>query len=65
MNREIMVSAPDPRASKEVQWVYARCSRLTVNMSRFIRSLGWPALGLPINGQVPITCIYRLPSMLA
>jgi len=51
MNREIMVSAPEAKSSKEVQRVYTRCSRLTVNMSRFVRSLGWPALGLPINGS--------------
>jgi len=51
MNREIMLSAPDAKSSKEVQQVYSRCSRLTVDMARYIRSLGWPALGLPINGS--------------
>jgi Pyruvate/2-oxoacid:ferredoxin oxidoreductase delta subunit len=51
MDRDIMLSAPDARASKEVQRVYTRCSRLTVDMARYIRSLGWPALGLPINGS--------------
>ncbi|MFT5350947.1 MAG: epoxyqueuosine reductase [Planctomycetota bacterium] len=49
MNREIMVEAPAASASKEVQRVYALCSELTVDMARYIRSLGWPALGLPIN----------------
>jgi len=51
MNRRIMLSAPDAKASKEVQRVYTRCSRLTVNMSRYVRSLGWPALALPINSS--------------
>lgn len=51
MNRELMLGAPDAKASKEVQRVYSRCSRLSVNMSRYIRSLGWPALGLPVNGS--------------
>jgi Pyruvate/2-oxoacid:ferredoxin oxidoreductase delta subunit len=51
MNREIMLSAPNAKASREVQRVYSRCSRLSVNMARFIRSLGWPALGLPINAS--------------
>jgi epoxyqueuosine reductase len=52
MDREIMLKAPEPKASKEVQRVYSECSRLTVNMSRYIRSLGWPALGLPINSSL-------------
>lgn len=51
MDREAMQSAPRARASKEVQRAYVRCSRLTVNMSRYVRSLGWPALGLPFNGS--------------
>jgi epoxyqueuosine reductase QueG len=51
MDREIMQTAPTAKASKEVQRVYTLCSRLTVNMSRYVRSLGWPALGLPINSS--------------
>jgi epoxyqueuosine reductase len=51
MNREIMKTAPSAKASKEVQRVYALCSRLTVDMARYIRSLGWPALGLPVNSS--------------
>ncbi len=54
MDREIMLTAPAISASKEVQRVYALCSRLTVNMSRHIRSLGWPALGLPVNSSSEI-----------
>jgi epoxyqueuosine reductase len=51
MDREIMTTAPAVAASREVQNVYALCSRLTVDMARYVRSLGWPALGLPVNGS--------------
>jgi Pyruvate/2-oxoacid:ferredoxin oxidoreductase delta subunit len=51
MDRDIMMTAPSINASKEVQRVYALCSRLSVDMSRYIRSLGWPALGLPVNSS--------------
>jgi len=51
MDRDIMISAPDAKAGREVQRVYVQCSRLTVDLSRFIRSLGWPALGLPVNSS--------------
>ena len=51
MNRNIMQTAPTAKAGKEVQRVYTLCSRLTVNMSRYIRSMGWPALGLPVNSS--------------
>ena len=59
MDREIMKTAPTAKASKEVQRVYTLVSRLTVDMARYVRSLGWPAQGLPINSssdflQIPI-----------
>jgi epoxyqueuosine reductase QueG len=57
MDRNIMLTAPSVKASKEVQRVYALCSRLTVNMSRYVRSLGWPALGLPVNSSSEIVHI--------
>lgn len=51
MDRDIMLQAPSLQAAKEVQRVYILCSRLTVDMARYIRSLGWPALGLPVNSS--------------
>lgn len=51
MDRDIMLKAPSLESAKEVQRVYILCSRLTVDMARYIRSLGWPALGLPVNSS--------------
>jgi epoxyqueuosine reductase QueG len=51
MDREIMVNAPRLRAGREVLRVYHRCSKLTVDLARYIRSLGWPAQGLPVNSS--------------
>jgi len=51
MDRDIMLKAPSLKAAKEVQRAYILCSRLTVDMARYIRSLGWPALGLPVNSS--------------
>ncbi len=51
MNREIMLRAPEIAAGREVLRTYHRCSRLTVNLARHIRSLGWPAQGLPVNSS--------------
>lgn len=51
MRREIMVEAPRLKAGREVLRTYYRCSLLTVNLTRYIRSLGWPALALPVNSS--------------
>ena len=51
MDREIMLEAPHLKAGREVLRVYRRCSRLTVDLARHIRSMGWPAQGLPINSS--------------
>ena len=51
MDREIMLNIPTVSSSREVNRVYTECSRLTVDLARYIRSLGWPALGLPVNSS--------------
>ena len=51
MDREIMLEAPNLKAGREVLKVYGRCSKLTVDLARHIRSMGWPADGLPINSS--------------
>ncbi len=49
MNREKMLNVPGHTAAMEVQRVYTQGSYLTVNLCRYIRSLGWPAKALPVN----------------
>jgi epoxyqueuosine reductase QueG len=51
MDREIMLEAPRLRAGREVLRTYYRCSVLSVDLARHIRSLGWSAQGLPFNGS--------------
>ena len=51
MDREIMLEAPRLKSGREVLRVYHRCSKLTVDLTRHIRSMGWPAEGLPINSS--------------
>lgn len=51
MDREAMLDAPGVRAGREVLRTYGRCSRVTVDLARYIRSLGWPARGLPVNSS--------------
>ena len=46
-----MLNIPTVSSSREVNRVYTECSRLTVDLARYIRSLGWPALGLPVNSS--------------
>lgn len=51
MDREAMLHATTVRAGREVSRVYHQCSRLTVDLARHIRSLGWRAEGLPVNSS--------------
>jgi epoxyqueuosine reductase len=51
MDRERMLSVPGHTAAMEVQRVYTQGSYLTVDLTRYIRSLGWPAKALPINSS--------------
>jgi len=51
MKRDTMLAAPRVEAGMEVLRVYYQCSLLTVNLARYIRSLGWPATGLPVNSS--------------
>jgi len=51
MDRDAMLDVPGVGASREVLRVYHQGSHLTVNLARYIRSLGWPALGLPVNSS--------------
>lgn len=53
MDRERMLLAPLLAAGKEVLRTYIRCSRLTVDLARYIRSLGWEAQALPVNSSGP------------
>ena len=46
-----MIDAPRLSAGREVLRTYFRCSLLTVDLTRHIRSLGWPAQALPINSS--------------
>ena len=49
MNREKMLTVPGHTAAMEVQRVYTQGSYLTVDLTRYIRSLGWATKALPIN----------------
>jgi len=51
MRRDVMLKAPRIVTGWEVSRVYGQVAYLTVNLARHIRSLGWPALGLPINSS--------------
>lgn len=51
MDRDKMLHVPGHTSAMEVQRVYIKCSYLTVDLARYIRSLGWPAQGLPVNGS--------------
>ena len=51
MDREKMLHAPGHTSAMEVQRVYIKASYLTVDLARHIRSLGWPAQGLPVNSS--------------
>ena len=51
MNREKMLTVPSHTAAMEVQRVYTQGSYLSVDLTRYIRSLGWPSKGLPINSS--------------
>ncbi len=51
MDQEKMLYATSVKAGREVSRAYYQCSRLTVDLARHIRSLGWPAMGLPVNSS--------------
>lgn len=51
MDREKMLTVPSHTAAMEVQRVYTQGSYLTVDLTRYIRSLGWPARALPVNSS--------------
>lgn len=51
MKRSPMLEAPRIEAGREVMDCYHRCSLLTVDLARHIRSMGWPAMGLPVNSS--------------
>ena len=51
MDREKMLHVPGRASAMEVQRVYIKASYLTVDLARHIRSLGWPAQGLPVNSS--------------
>ena len=51
MDREKMLTVPSHTAAMEVQRVYTQGSYLTVDLTRYIRSLGWPSKALPINSS--------------
>ena len=51
MEREVMLHATSVKAGREVGRVYNQCSRLTVDLARHIRTLGWRAKGLPVNSS--------------
>lgn len=51
MDRDVMMRAPALEAGYEVLKVYERCSRLSVDLTRYIRALGWPARACPINSS--------------
>lgn len=51
MDREKMLHIPGHTSAMEVQRVYIKASYLTVDLARHIRSLGWPAQGLPVNSS--------------
>lgn len=51
MDRDTMLNVPGHKAAVEVQRVYTQGSYLTVDLARYIRSLGWPAKGLPVNSS--------------
>ena len=51
MDREKMLHVPGHTSAMEVQRVYIKASYLTVDLARHIRSLGWPAQGLPVNSS--------------
>ena len=51
MDREKMLTVPGHTAAMEVQRVYTQGSYLTVDLTRYIRSLGWPAKALPVNSS--------------
>lgn len=62
MDRQKMLQAPRIRAGMEVLRVYYHCSLLTVNLARYIRSLGWPALGFPVNSS---SALLHIPVAIA
>ena len=51
MDRGKMLHVPGHTSAMEVQRVYIKASYLTVDLARHIRSLGWPAQGLPVNSS--------------
>ena len=51
MDREKMLRIPGHTSAMEIQRVYIKASYLTVDLARHIRSLGWPAQGLPVNSS--------------
>ncbi len=51
MRRDVMLKAPLVSSGMEVLHCYYKGSMLTVNLARYIRSLGWPAQGLPVNSS--------------
>ena len=51
MDRDKMLHVPEHTSAMEVQRVYIKASYLTVDLARHIRSLGWPAQGLPVNSS--------------
>lgn len=62
MRREVMLKAPRLAAGWEVSRVYGQLAYLTVNLARHIRSLGWPALGLPVNSS---SAVLHIPVAVA
>ena len=51
MDRENMLHVPEQTGAMEILRVYIKASYLTVDLARHIRSLGWPAQGLPVNSS--------------
>ena len=51
MDRNKMLHVPEQTGAMEILRVYIKASYLTVDLARYIRSLGWPAQGLPVNSS--------------
>jgi epoxyqueuosine reductase len=58
MNREIMVTAPSPRAGTEVMRTYRRGAKAAVRLAERIRAMGWPAKAF---GETKTTDLLHIP----
>lgn len=58
MNREIMVTAPAPRAGTEVMRVYRHGAKAAVRLAERIRAMGWPAKAF---GETKTTDLLHIP----